>query len=80
MDVPKHSCYMEIMYTLCRAGNYMYIYTCPPTYRYSFFVRTIPTWGRLPLAVVQAPSVKQFQEMALPVLRDMKPTTTQIKL
>ena len=50
------------------------------TYRYSFFVRTIPTWNRLPLAVVSTPSVRQFQALALPVLRDMQPTTTQQKL
>ena len=60
--------------------GYSHIQSRINAYRYSFFVRTIPIWGRLPLAVVQAPSVKQFQAMALPVLRDMKPTTTQIKL
>ena len=50
------------------------------TYKYSFFVRTIPIWNRLPTTVVQASSIKQFQTLALPVLREMQPTSTHQKL
>ena len=41
------------------------------TFKYSFFVRTIPLWNKLPTSVVSAASVHQFQSMALPVLREM---------
>lgn len=39
------------------------------TFKYSFFVCTIPVWNGLPNAAVTAPSVHQFQRLSLPVLR-----------
>ena len=50
------------------------------TYKYSFFVRTIPAWNRLPQEAVEATSVAVFQTRALPVVRDLQPTTTHQRL
>ena len=43
-------------------------------YKFSFFIRTIPTWNRLPVEAVTAPSVNVFQSIALPAVRALKPT------
>ncbi|XP_072040225.1 uncharacterized protein [Amphiura filiformis] len=50
------------------------------TYRYSFFVRTIPVWNRLPSPVVSCLTVSHFQALALPLLRDMATTPTHQSL
>ena len=44
------------------------------------FVRTIPAWNRLPQEAVEATSVAVFQTRALPVVRDLQPTTTHQRL
>lgn len=49
-------------------------------YKFSFYVRTIPIWNRLPQAAVDMTSVAAFQTMALPVVRDLKPTATHHRL
>ena len=46
------------------------------TYKYSFFIRTIPTWNRLPLEAVIAQTTNTFQTAALSAVRAMKPTAT----
>jgi hypothetical protein len=46
------------------------------TFMFSFFVRTIPIWNRLPWEVVTAPSDTKFQALALPSVRAMQPTAT----
>ena len=50
------------------------------SYKYSFYVRTIPVWNRLPQEAVESPSVAVFQAVALPVVRDLQPTTTHHRL
>ena len=50
------------------------------TYKYSFFVRTIPVWNRLPQEAVEATSIAVFQTRTLPVVRDLQPTTTHPRL
>ena len=40
-------------------------------YKYSFFIRTIPVWNRLPDSAVVAPSVGMLQAAALPTFRVM---------
>ncbi|XP_072036959.1 uncharacterized protein [Amphiura filiformis] len=50
------------------------------SYRFSYFVRIIPIWNRLPTSVVIAPSLHTFQSLALPILRDMQPTSTHHKI
>lgn len=62
-----------------RNTNTMSYQTIQPrvnSYRYSFFVRIIPVWNRLPTPVTSAVSVRQFQSLALHVLRDMAATPT----
>jgi hypothetical protein len=60
--------------------HYLPIQAPKDSYKFSFFVRTIPIWNRLPLGAVTAPSVKAFQAVALPAVRDMRPTTTHKQL
>ena len=56
--------------------HYQPIQASRNSYKFSFFIRTIPIWNRLPLEAVTAPSVQAFQAVALPAVRDMRPTTT----
>ena len=50
------------------------------SFKYSFFVRVIPVWNRLPTPVVSASSIHQFQSLALPVLRGLQPIPTHLRL
>ncbi|XP_072030750.1 uncharacterized protein [Amphiura filiformis] len=56
--------------------RYLPVLATRNTYKYSFFVRTIPTWNRLPAEAVAAPSVNVFQAIALPAVRVLQPTAT----
>ena len=60
--------------------HYQPIQASRNSYKFSFFIRTIPIWNRLPLEAVTAPSVQVFQAVALPAVRDMRPTTTHQQL
>jgi len=55
--------------------GYQTIQTRVNSFKYSFFVRVIPVWNSLPNSVVTAPSLHQFQHLALPVLRGMQSAT-----
>ncbi|XP_072030819.1 uncharacterized protein [Amphiura filiformis] len=56
--------------------RYLPVLATRNTYKYSFFVRTIPTWNRLPAEAVAAPSVNVFQAIALPAVMVLQPTAT----
>ena len=56
--------------------RYIPITAVTDTYKYSFYVRTVPVWNRLPQEAVEATSVNVFQATALPVVRQMQPTAT----
>ncbi|XP_072048299.1 uncharacterized protein [Amphiura filiformis] len=64
----------------CNIYSYQAIQPRVNTYRYSFFVRTIPVWNRLPSPVVSSLTVRHFQALALPLLRDMATTPTHQSL
>jgi hypothetical protein len=61
-------------------NSYQTIQSRVNSYRYSFFVRIIPVWNRLPTPVTSVASVSQFKPLALQVLRDMATTPTHQSL
>ena len=74
-------CPFACLVTIMRSGSQLeWAHRGVDSFKYSFFVRIIPVWNRLPTSVVTAPSIEQFQDLALPELRVMKPTPTHLKL
>ena len=76
VNIPFPSCVIPSS-RLGRTTNicsYQIIQSRVNTYKYSFFVRTIPVWNLLPTTVVSANTVQQFQSLALPVLRGLQLT------
>ena len=76
VNIPFPSCVIPSS-RLGRTTNicsYQIIQSRVNTYKYSFFVRTIPVWNLLPTTVVSANTVQQFQNLALPVLRGLQLT------
>ena len=60
--------------------SYQTIQSRVNSYKYSFFVRIIPVWNRLPNSVIHATTASQFQSLALPIVRDMAATPTHQSL
>ena len=83
VGIPFPSCVTPCTRTKSSNFNtccYQPIQTRVDAYKYSFFVCAIPVWNRLPTSVVTAPSIHQFQSLALPFLRDLQATSTHLKL